>query len=372
VDPDTLHAAIRRFPLVGWPRPACLSLPERIDEISTIADTARKQGADGMAEAAHALNKAALVISDCGLTDHARDLCWQHINIYRTRERLTVLQARYMLEPVVNLARLQIRADAGEQALRLLDTVYQAVLNRTAPIVDGHALPLVNLDGPAEERRRLREWVWLQYLTEGIRALTLADRWDEALAHAKVHRGIARHLMEGRQVAILARCLHGAWPAARALLQESQLTHPWEQEVGACLNVICAEPTERGTKTTTMINRFLGQRSKPGYAVFRARLGLTSTTLANRTDPAAATEVLNRTANEAITAADGYAARDLLNYRSDVSALTEPHRRALTDLVTASGLGANFVPPALAESLATSTQVAAEALALATSRSRRA
>ncbi|MDM4721873.1 hypothetical protein QTQ03_20570 [Micromonospora sp. WMMA1363] len=60
--------------------------------------------------------------------------------------------------------------------------------------------------------------------------------------------------------------------------------------------------------TTSMIDRFLGQRPKPGYAVFRAGLGLTTTTLANRTDPAAATQVLNQTANEAIAAADGYAA----------------------------------------------------------------
>ncbi|MGI5213400.1 hypothetical protein [Plantactinospora sp. CA-290183] len=368
MDPDTLHAATRRFPLVGWPRPTCPSLPERIDEIATIADTARKQGADGMAEAAHALNKAALVASDCGLTEHARDLCWQHINIYRANPQLTVLQARYMLEPVINLARLQIRADAGEQALRLLHTVYQAVLTRTDPIIDGHTLPLVHLAGTAEEHRNLRDWVWLQYLTEGIRALTLAGRWDDALTHAETHRGIARHLMEGRQVAIITRCLHGAWPAARALLQESQLTHPWEQDVGACLNIICTDPAVRAAKTTTMINRFLSQRPKPGYAVFRARLGLTITTLTGNTDPTAANHVLARTANEAINAPDGYAAREILTYRSDVTTLTEAHRKALTELVAACGLGAKSLPPALTESLTTTTQTAADALARATSR----
>ena len=42
---------------------------------------------DGMADAAHALNKAALVASDCGMPYLATDLCWQHINAYRRVNR---------------------------------------------------------------------------------------------------------------------------------------------------------------------------------------------------------------------------------------------------------------------------------------------
>ncbi|MEU6720758.1 hypothetical protein ABZ897_55680 [Nonomuraea sp. NPDC046802] len=83
MDLTTLHAVVRRFPLVGRARPACPSLPERVKEIADIADTAARQGADALHEGAHALNKAALLASDCGLPDLARDLCWQHINIYR-------------------------------------------------------------------------------------------------------------------------------------------------------------------------------------------------------------------------------------------------------------------------------------------------
>ena len=83
-DAATLSAALRHFPLVGRPRPACPALPARIREVVNAADAARQQGDRGMADAAHALNKAALIASDAGLTDLAHQLCWQHINIYRT------------------------------------------------------------------------------------------------------------------------------------------------------------------------------------------------------------------------------------------------------------------------------------------------
>ena len=72
-----------------------------------------------MAHATHTLNKAALVASDCGMADLARQLCWQHIDTYRRIQRpLTIIEALYMLEPVLNLARLDIRAEHGTTALQ--------------------------------------------------------------------------------------------------------------------------------------------------------------------------------------------------------------------------------------------------------------
>lgn len=137
MNPTTLAAA-RCFPLLGRPRPACPPLSERVKEIADIVHAAGGQDADSLAEGAHALNKAALVASDCGMTSLARELCWQHIDIYRAVDRpLNVLQARYMLEPVLNLARLQIRASDGGQALRLLRSMYRAVRSNTDLVIDG-------------------------------------------------------------------------------------------------------------------------------------------------------------------------------------------------------------------------------------------
>ncbi|MFN2496984.1 MAG: hypothetical protein ABR608_13925 [Pseudonocardiaceae bacterium] len=67
-----------------------------------------------------------------------------------------------MLEPVLNLARLQIRASDGEQALRLLTSMYRAVMTNTDLVVDGHTLPLTDLTGTRHEHHKLREWVWLR------------------------------------------------------------------------------------------------------------------------------------------------------------------------------------------------------------------
>ncbi|MGW4802471.1 hypothetical protein ACWEPC_59665, partial [Nonomuraea sp. NPDC004297] len=270
MDPATLRAAARRFPLTGHARPGHPPLPDRVKEIAEIAETAARQGTDALHEGAHALNKAALLASDCGLPDLARDLCWQHINIYRGAGRpLTVLRARYMLEPVHNLARLQIRADHGQHALRLLDAMYQAVTKGTDLMIGNRTLPLTNLTGTPRERHKLREWVWRQYLADGIRALTLADRWDEAVTHARAHRGIGLHLLEGRQAAIIAHCLRGTLRAARTLLQESTLTETWEQQVASCLHVMCAEPdaAATGQDTAAMVEQFLGHKLSPGYVV---------------------------------------------------------------------------------------------------------
>jgi hypothetical protein len=75
--------------------------------------------------------------------------------------------------------------------------------------------------------------------------------------------------------------------------------------------------------------------------------------------------ILARTLGEAIDAADGYAAADLLKHRGPATAIIDQHRDVLTHLLTASGLGGKSLPPALADALTTSTQIAADVLARA-------
>jgi hypothetical protein len=363
----TLAAAVRRVPLLGRPRPACPALAERVQEIADIAHAAGRDGADRLAEGAHALNKAALIASDCGLAGLARALCWKHIDLYRTASRpLTVLQARYMLEPVLNLARLQIRANDGDQALQLLTAMFQAVRSNTDLVVDGHTLPLTDLTGTRQEYHKLREWVWLHLIGDGIRALTLAGRWDDAVTHAHTHRGVGLHLMEGRQVTIAAPCVNGDLTAARTALAESTPEHPWELQVASCLKVMCTDTdsTSAYRNVTAMIEQFVEQQPLPGYAVFRAQLGLTVTTLASATDPDAASRVLAQVTDEVIKSGDGYAAREVLRYCGIQASATGEQHAALTNLLGASGLGAGTLPESLRQSLLDSTQAAAKALGM--------
>ncbi|MFI9598105.1 hypothetical protein [Nonomuraea sp. NPDC052265] len=365
MDLVTQRAAVRRFPLVGRGRPACPSLPERVREIADIAEAAARTGTDVLHEAAHALNKAALLASDCGLPDLARNLCWQHINVYRQAGHpLSIRQAGYMLEPVLNLARLQLRADDGQHALRLLDSMYQAVMNRADLVIENRTLPLANLTGSPRERQKLREWVWQQYIADGIRALVLADRWPEAVTHATAHRGIGLHLMDGRQTEIIAHCLRGAPQTARSLLEASTITEPWEQQVAACLRVMCTEPssTAPDQDVTSMVVQFLADKPKPGYAVFRARLGLTVATLAADVDPGMASLVHDHAATEVLTSGDGYAARDILTNRHPLEGVSGGRRQALARLVESAGLGSKRLPAPLLDSFTCSAKAASEAL----------
>jgi hypothetical protein len=366
MNPATM-TAVRRFPLLGRPRPACPALAERVQEVADTAHAAGKDGVDRLAEGAHALNKAALIASDCGLPDVARALCWKHIDLYRTADcPLTVLQARYMLEPVLNLARLQIRASDGDQALQLLTAMFQAVRSNTDLVVDGHTLPLTDLTGTRQEHHKLHEWVWLHLIGDGIRALALAGRWDDAVTHAHAHRGVGLHLMEGRQATIAASCVNGDLTAARAALEESTPEHPWELQVASCLKVMCTDPESPSAyhNVTAMIEQFVEQQPLPGYAFFRAQLGLTVTTLASSTDSNAASRVFAQVTDEVIKSGDGYAAREVLRYPGTQASATGEQHAALTDLLDASGLGSGTLPESLRRSLFDSTQAAAQALSV--------
>ncbi|RAY15488.1 hypothetical protein DPM19_12055 [Actinomadura craniellae] len=364
-----MTAAVRYFPLLGRPRPVCRALPTRVQEITDLAHaahTARQQGADAVHDAAHALNKAALLVSDCGLIDDARRLCRQHIDLYRAAgSRLTVSQARHMLEPVVNLARLHIRDDAPRTALRVLEATHHAATAGTDLTVDDRVLPLAHLTGTRRERNKLREWVWLQLLTDGIRALARAGDWNDAVALAEAHRGIGAHLMEGRQAAILAARLDGKSDEARRLLHAGTLTQPWEHQVASCLEVMCggSDRPHCHRAATEMIHRFRHGEPVTGYAVFRARLGLAVAALAHPHVPAAVPSLLAQAAAEAIAAEDGYAAREVLHHRTPDADLSAGQRHALHGLVTAGGLGVGPLPPPLQDAFTDATGAAVKALA---------
>ena len=361
----TLSAVIRRFPLLGRPRPSCPALPERVQEVADIAYTAGRDGADGLAEGAHALNKAALIASDCGLPDLARELCWLHIDVYRTVDRpLVIREARHMLEPVLNLARLQLRARDGDHALRLLTEMFHAIRSDDDLVLDGRTLPLAHLVGTRAEHHKLHEWIWLHLIGDGIRALALAGRWDDAVAHARAHRGIGRHLMEGRQAVIVAHRMNGDLVEARAALADSSPRHPWEFQVGSCLKVMCTDLDSVAIRqdVRTMVARLVERQPIPGYAFFRAQLGLSVATLADAVDPDAASHVLVQVAEEAIASRDGYAAGEVLRHGDTRAGVTGAQRAALTYLVDTSGLKTGALPDPLWRSLLDSTQLAAQTL----------
>ncbi|MEU8238518.1 hypothetical protein AB0C07_09755 [Actinoplanes missouriensis] len=338
-----IQAAIRRFPLIGRPRPICPAIELRIQEVLDAVTAAEQVTEDRMHHAAHALNKAALIASDARMADFARDVCWQHIDVYRNLGRpLTFIECRYMLEPVHNLARLKIRANHGTTALTLLEEMYQAVTTRTDLAVEGQVLPVGELVGNRGDEQALRRWVWLQLVGDGVRALALANRWPKAAEHAQDHNGIGNHLLEGRQAAIIADLIAGRSSEAMERLTSTALTEPWEHEVMSCLRVMCISQEAVEQQLRLAFRRMRTSNQDPQYASYRTRLGLTIMVLAKGICPELAEEARISTVGDAIRSADGYAARDVLNCGGISDALAGHERTQLAQISTGSGLGVSL------------------------------
>ncbi|OHV64182.1 hypothetical protein [Pseudofrankia sp. BMG5.36] len=355
----TLSTALRWFPLIGWARLPCPPLPVRLAEIDDIVRNARGAGEDALTAASQALNLAALVASDCGLPDLAYALCWRHIDAYRHAPRpLTVPLAKRMLGPALNLIRLRLRAGQPDDALRLLDLILRAATTGADISLDGRALPLAGLIGTHDEHRELRQSVWRQCLTDGIRAHAMAGRWDQAAEFALHHRGVAGHLLEGRQAMIIAALLAGDSDAARELLTASTITERWERHVAACLTVMCAAPSDAAAAIDAMIVHFLDDNVTPDHIVFRVRLGLTVATLAACTSPDGASAVITRISDDILATGDGHAAHDILTTPMPALALAPRCRESLAELVSAAGLRRGALPPELSGSLDASVSAA--------------
>jgi len=314
-------------------------LPERVAEVTAYADTARREPTQSLDAAATALNLAALIASDCGLSDLATELCRTHIDAYCAVDRpLTSVETLQLLGPVANLARLRLRAHDGDQAITLLEGLLNAVRTRTDLIVDGRTLPLARVAAGGDDRRRMVQWAWMQLLTDGTKALALAGRWKAAARLAQTHKGIGNHLLEGRQVAIVASLLGGDADGARETLARSVVSEPWERQVAACLAALCAPSGAEREAVNAMATEYRARALTTEHADYRARLGVTIAALARAANPELADEVLRHAASEAATARDGYAAREVLRHPGIRSALGDMYRERLAHIVDGSGL----------------------------------
>ncbi|MDM4784527.1 hypothetical protein [Micromonospora sp. b486] len=86
-----------RFPLVARSRPLCTALPARIGALADLA--ARAQHDNDLTAAARVYNQAALIASDCGQTDLARQWCHRHAQAWLDRPDLTTTPAATSSNP---------------------------------------------------------------------------------------------------------------------------------------------------------------------------------------------------------------------------------------------------------------------------------
>ncbi|MGD6751948.1 hypothetical protein [Streptomyces sp. BH105] len=299
-----------------------------------------------MTSATVALNKAALIASDCGMPDLARTLCWRHAEVFLRARPLGAQEARYALEPLVNLARLRIRDGDGPGAYHLLDSLNRAVRSQTEAVIDGRTVSFQHLTTLAADHQQVCQWLWAVLLGDGTRALVAAGQWDRARAHSEQHRGVGQRLFDGRQVEVIARCLGGQPLEALGFLDGSTLTESWEHTVAACLAVLCFTAAGRRPvgPVQKMVKYYLELDAAPELAVFRSRVGLAVLDLSPTAQQA---EVLLHLTHEATTSGDGYVARDLLAHPVCRQEMSPDEHQSLSAAVASAGLGQGHIPAPL-------------------------
>ncbi|WP_329217022.1 hypothetical protein OG352_13700 [Streptomyces sp. NBC_01485] len=342
----------RRFPLVARFRPACLPLPDRVRSVTELAARAVERSDQGLASTV--FNQTALIASDLGLPDLARAMCHRHAAAYLNACPLPAMAAIRALEPLVNLARLQIRAgrtDEGRQ--RLLD-LYEAVGAADAVSFEGITVPadLICTEG---DRREVRAWLWRVVLADGTRSLTTTGRWSEALAHIEQHRGVGTRMLDGRQVAVIAALTSGQTGPAHELLASTAPGEPWEQAVTACLTTLCrrdaGQPVDDSLASLT--NTFLSHEANAGMTVFDVRLGLTVLDAAGSAKNPGARLLFDDLCRRTVEARNGYAAREVLAHPLFDALAKDTQWQDCEDLLRSCALGSGVLPEGLRRDLAT-------------------
>jgi hypothetical protein len=333
----------QRFPLVARFRPACLPLPERIASIAELADTAVREMDQGVGSAVY--NQAALVASDLGRPDLAREMCHQHAAAYLHACPLPGMSAIRALEPAVNLARLQVRAGCGDEGRRRLLALHAAVSNCTAVRFEDITIP-ASLTATAEDRQEVHAWLWRVLLADGTRTLTTEGRWDEALVHIEEHRGVGSRMLDGRQVAVLSALTSGDTGRARDLLENTMPGEPWEQRVTTCLAVLCRlKASESASQDVAgLADAYLEAPVGHGTTVFDIRLGLTILAAARAVGHTAAHDLVDGLHYRATKARDGYAAREALADTHFTELASDQQTQECRELLHACALGTGDFP----------------------------
>lgn len=367
MDPATDRIA-RRFPLAARTRPPCPPLAERVAGLAAAARAAQ-DGNDAL-EATAVLNLAALLASDLDLPELARTWCHRHADAYLRSPELGPDGAQRALEPLVNLARLEIRAGRGRQAAALIAQLYTAVDRRSDTVLDGIAVPAATMTGGPDTHREIRRWLWSVMLATTARALAAAGCWAQALTALHEAKGIGNRMLDGRQIAVLARLDAGDPDGALALALATEPGEAWQHPVTLALAALAARCSRRPPAARELLDAYRDLPPAPGLAVFRTRLGLAVLDTLGGPHAPACRSTARALIEEVVAGGDGYAARDLLTGDGYRDLLTGPESRLLADRVQDCGLGRALLAPPYDTELAQAVDRAVRVITLHTGATR--
>ncbi|SDD86942.1 hypothetical protein [Glycomyces harbinensis] len=343
--PELPKALATWFPLVPRARPLCAPLDKRIAAVSTMAERARNA-----TEAAAALNLTALITSDIGAHDLARDLCWNQFLVFAKHAPLNAERAVLAMEPIINLARLATREGDGDRAHHILDQALTAATDHISTWIDQREVDVAAMAVDRHGRNAMQEKLWIAFLSDGARALTRAGRWTEARQAAERCSGIGNRLLDGRQTAIIATIAADETDATQALIASTEVIEPWEEALITYFEM-CSSAALRDSpdaKSRLLIDQIVGLALPQEQQLFQVRLGLSVLELACL--GRAASELAATFGPIAMRDGDAYAARDLLSsptFRRSIDPAGAAH---LAEVLHRSGLEQG-AEPALRERL---------------------
>ena len=292
----------------------------------------------------------------------AAELCERQLAVFQAAGPVTGRVAIASLQPLVNLARLDLRAGHPDRAYRALTQIAEAARHGSAVEVHGRSFTLPA--GIPADTDAVTPWLREVLLHDGTRALAAAGHWDQAAEHAARYDDHPGRLHDARQARIIASVTMGDGEAAVALIDESIRTDPWEHAVAACLrawaHLATGCPIPESAIPALALARLAIQPTAPGMTLSRIKLGLTAAELATAIDPAQG-HLLSQVADDALQDGDGHAARELLSHPAILSFLTQVQHQRLRGITAAAGLGAGPVPePLRSELLAGASAAEAE------------
>ncbi|MGW3149770.1 hypothetical protein ACWDG1_34930 [Streptomyces sp. NPDC001177] len=332
-----------RIPLVRRAKKPALPLDERITLLDRLAvEPAGASHRDLVARACGVLNYAALIASDVGMPDLAADLSWRQHRVFAEAGNLSGDIAVMSLMPLINISRLLTREGDGEAAYDVLTRLYRAAQKRGTAEICGNTVDLSVLINTDADHRKVCQELWVTVLVDGARALARIGRWTEAAEAMTAHRGVGNRLLDGRQIMIMSLMERGLDQEARAAIESSVPTEPWEGAIAALLRAYC-RPTSTPVPQSDLNGALQAAVSVTGQpdpltAVFQVRVGLAALDLVgDRTDLHIAPL---EDAVFDIATLDAYAARDLLNHELARAHQATGQRQKLEVLLTEAGLGA--------------------------------
>ncbi|MEC3993640.1 hypothetical protein VSR01_08860 [Actinacidiphila sp. DG2A-62] len=353
-------AIASRIPLVRRPKAPALPLDERIAHLTGL--TVEPAGAshhDLVVRASGVLNYAALIASDVGMPDLAAELCWRQHKVFADARHLTGGIAVMALMPLINVSRLLTREGDAEAAYDVLTRLYHAAQKRGTAEIRGNTVDLSMLIDTEASHRKVCEELWITVLVDGARALARIGRWTEAADAMTAHRGIGNRLLDGRQIKIMSLLERGLDQEARATIDSTVPTEPWENTIAALLRVCCWPAPQPDQDLVLQDVRALITPPDPMTAVFQTRAGLTALELVR--DHAAPDAALLKEAVAEAATLDAHAAREVLHHTVSTH-LTSEQEQKLQAAIEKSGLDAGKLPAAHAQTLTAAVDQADAAL----------